>query len=71
MSSFDLYKKHRPKNFLEYYHDALEHKEELSIVRPRIHQSRAAGKGEVCSGKSATGPQTFAKLAQVKSEEFE
>jgi arginine decarboxylase-like protein len=45
MEMYDLYKSMNVKNFLEYYHDALEHKEELSVVRSRLHQPRGARQG--------------------------
>src|SRR6185503_10642675 len=68
----DLYKNINSKNFLEYYHDALEHKEELFTLFDLGYinlEERAKGESlfwEVCDRAN-----NFAKLSQYQSEEFD
>ena len=68
----DLYKNINSKNFLEYYHDALEHKEELFTLFDLGYinlEERAKGESlfwEVCDRAN-----NFAKLSKYQSEEFD
>lgn len=69
---FDLYKSMNSKNFLEYYHDALEHKEELfTLFDLGYINLEQRAKGEVLFWEVCDRASNFAKLAQVKSEEFD
>jgi arginine decarboxylase len=68
----DLYKTMNSKNFLEYYHDALEHKEELFTLFDLgyINLDHRA-KGEVLFWEVCDKANNFAKLAGYESEEFD
>jgi arginine decarboxylase len=68
----DLYKTMNSKNFLEYYHDALEHKEELFTLFDLgyINLDHRA-KGEVLFWEVCDKANNFAKLAGYQSEEFD
>ncbi|MGH9841178.1 MAG: biosynthetic arginine decarboxylase [Blastocatellia bacterium] len=69
---YDLYNAMSAKNFLEYYHDALEHKEELFTLFDLGYISlEDRAKGEVLFWEVCDKANTFAKLTQVKSEEFD
>ena len=68
----DLYKSMTAKNFLEYYHDALEHKEELFTLFDLGYISlEQRAKGEILFWEVCDKANNFAKLAQYKSEEFD
>ncbi len=68
----DLYKTMTAKNFLEYYHDALEHKEELFTLFDLgyINLDHRA-KGEVLFWEVCDKANNYAKLAGYQSEEFD
>ncbi|QQS46240.1 MAG: biosynthetic arginine decarboxylase [Acidobacteriota bacterium] len=69
---YDLYKNMNSKNFLEYYHDALEHKDELfTLFDLGFVNLEERAKGEVLFWEVCGRANNFAKLAQVKSEEFD
>lgn len=69
---YDLYKNMNSKNFLEYYHDALEHKDELfTLFDLGFINLEERAKGEVLFWEVCGKADNFAKLAQVKSEEFD
>jgi arginine decarboxylase len=69
---YDLYSSMTAKNFLEYYHDALEHKEELfTLFDLGFLSLEDRAKGEVLFWEVCDRANTFAKQAQVKSEEFD
>ncbi len=60
------------KNFLEYYHDALEHKEELfTLFDLGFISLEDRAKGEVLFWEVCDKANNFAKLTQIKSEEFD
>jgi arginine decarboxylase len=68
----DLYKSMNAKNFLEYYHDALEHKEELfTLFDLGFINLEERAKGEVLFWEVCDKANNFAKQAQYKSEEFD
>jgi arginine decarboxylase len=68
----DLYASMNAKNFLEYYHDALEHKEELFTLFDLGYISlEDRAKGEVLFWEVCDKANNFAKLTQTKSEEFD
>jgi arginine decarboxylase len=68
----DLYKTMNSKNFLEYYHDALEHKEELFTLFDLGYISlEQRAKGEILFWEVCDKANNYAKLAQYKSEEFD
>lgn len=68
----DLYKSMTAKNFLEYYHDALEHKEELFTLFDLGYISlEQRARGEILFWEVCDKANNFAKLAQYKSEEFD
>ncbi len=69
---YDLYKTMNSKNFLEYYHDALEHKEELfTLFDLGFISLEDRAKGEVLFWEVCDKANNFAKMAQIKSEEFD
>jgi arginine decarboxylase len=69
---YDLYKNMNAKNFLEYYHDALEHKEELfTLFDLGFVSLEERAKGEVLFWEVCDRANNFAKQAQYKSEEFD
>lgn len=69
---YDLYKNMNSKNFLEYYHDALEHKDELfTLFDLGFINLEERAKGEVLFWEVCGRANNFAKLAQVESEEFD
>ncbi|MBX3279529.1 MAG: biosynthetic arginine decarboxylase [Acidobacteria bacterium] len=69
---YDLYKNMNAKNFLEYYHDALEHKEELfTLFDLGFVSLEERAKGEVLFWEVCDKANNFAKQAQYKSEEFD
>lgn len=69
---YDLYKNMNAKNFLEYYHDALEHKEELfTLFDLGFVSLEERAKGEVLFWEVCDRANHFAKQAQYKSEEFD
>jgi arginine decarboxylase len=69
---YDLYKSMTAKNFLEYYHDALEHKEELFTLFDLGYISlEQRARGEILFWEVCDRANNFAKLAQYKSEEFD
>ena len=69
---YDLYSSMTAKNFLEYYHDALEHKEELfTLFDLGFLSLEDRAKGEVLFWEVCDRANNFAKQAQVKSEEFD
>lgn len=69
---YDLYKNMNSKNFLEYYHDALEHKDELfTLFDLGFVNLEERAKGEVLFWEVCGKADNFAKLTQVKSEEFD
>ena len=69
---YDLYNAMSAKNFLEYYHDALEHKEELfTLFDLGFISLEDRAKGEVLFWEVCDKANNFAKLTQVKSEEFD
>ncbi len=68
----DLYKTMNSKNFLEYYHDALEHKEELfTLFDLGYINLEHRAKGEVLFWEVCDKANNFAKLAGYQSEEFD
>jgi len=68
----DLYKNINSKNFLEYYHDALEHKEELfTLFDLGYINLEARAKGESLFWEICDRANNFAKLSQYQSEEFD
>lgn len=68
----DLYQTMNSKNFLEYYHDALEHKEELfTLFDLGYINLEQRAKGEVLFWEVCGKANNFAKQAQYKSEEFD
>jgi arginine decarboxylase len=68
----DLYKTMNSKNFLEYYHDALEHKEELfTLFDLGYINLEQRAKGEVLFWEVCDKANNFAKLAGYQSEEFD
>lgn len=68
----DLYATMTAKNFLEYYHDALEHKEELfTLFDLGFISLEDRAKGEVLFWEVCDKANTFAKHTQIKSEEFD
>jgi arginine decarboxylase len=68
----DLYKTMNSKNFLEYYHDALEHKEELfTLFDLGYINLEHRAKGEVLFWEVCDKANNFAKQAGVQSEEFD
>jgi len=68
----DLYTTMTAKNFLEYYHDALEHKEELfTLFDLGFLSLEDRAKGEVLFWEVCGKANNFAKQTQVKSEEFD
>ena len=68
----DLYKMMTAKNFLEYYHDALEHKEELfTLFDLGFISLEDRAKGEVLFWEVCDKANNFAKMTQIKSEEFD
>ncbi|HEX9002212.1 MAG TPA: biosynthetic arginine decarboxylase [Blastocatellia bacterium] len=69
---YDLYKSMTAKNFLEYYHDALEHKEELfTLFDLGFIGLEDRAKGEILFWEVCDKANNFAKLSQLKSEEFD
>ncbi|HKX31975.1 MAG TPA: biosynthetic arginine decarboxylase [Blastocatellia bacterium] len=69
---YDLYKTMNAKNFLEYYHDALEHKEELfTLFDLGFISLEERAKGETLFWEVCDKANNFAKLSQFKSEEFD
>ncbi|MFN0085430.1 MAG: biosynthetic arginine decarboxylase [Blastocatellia bacterium] len=69
---YDLYNAMTAKNFLEYYHDALEHKEELfTLFDLGFISLDDRAKGEVLFWEVCDKANNFAKQTQVKSEEFD
>jgi arginine decarboxylase len=69
---YDLYKNMNAKNFLEYYHDALEQKEELfTLFDLGFINLEERAKGEVLFWEVCDKANNYAKLAQYKSEEFD
>lgn len=72
MEMYDLYKSMNVKNFLEYYHDALEHKEELfTLFDLGFISLEERAKGEVLFWEICDKANNYAKLSQLKSEEFD
>ncbi len=68
----DLYKTMTSKNYLEYYHDALEHKEELfTLFDLGYINLEQRAKGEVLFWEVCDKANNFAKLVQYQSEEFD
>ncbi|MFN7926396.1 MAG: biosynthetic arginine decarboxylase [Blastocatellia bacterium] len=68
----DLYKTMNAKNFLEYYHDALEHKEELfTLFDLGYINLEQRAKGEVLFWEVCDKANNYANMAQYKSEEFD
>jgi arginine decarboxylase len=68
----DLYKTMNAKNFLEYYHDSLEHKEELfTLFDLGFITLEERAKGETLFWEVCDKANNFAKLSQFKSEEFD
>src|SRR5262245_2387647 len=69
---YDLYKTMNSKNFLEYYHDALEHKEELfTLFDLGFISLEERAKGETLFWEVCDKANNYAKLSQFKSEEFD
>lgn len=69
---YDLYSSMTVKNFLEYYHDALEHKEELfTLFDLGFLSLEDRAKGEVLFWEVCDRANNFAKQTQSKSEEFD
>ncbi|MEO6726940.1 MAG: biosynthetic arginine decarboxylase [Blastocatellia bacterium] len=69
---YDLHKMMTAKNFLEYYHDALEHKEELfTLFDLGFISLEDRAKGEILFWAVCDRANNFAKLTQSKSEEFD
>ncbi len=63
----DLYKTMNAKNFLEYYHDALEHKEELfTLFDLGFITLEERAKGEVLFWEVCDKANNFAKMAQYQ-----
>ncbi|MEY3284088.1 MAG: hypothetical protein RIR86_2101 [Acidobacteriota bacterium] len=68
----DLYRSMNVKNFLEYYHDALEHKEELfTLFDLGFISLEERAMGEVLFWEICDKANNYAKLSQLKSEEFD
>lgn len=68
----DLYTSMTAKNFLEYYHDALEHKEELfTLFDLGFISLEDRAKGEVLFWEVCDRANNYANQVQVKSEEFD
>ncbi len=68
----DLYKNLNAKNFLEYYHDALEQKEELfTLFDLGFINLEERAKGEVLFWEVCGKANNFAMQAGYKSEEFD
>lgn len=68
----DLYLTMNSKNFLEYYHDALEHKEELfTLFDLGFISLEDRAKGEVLFWEVCDRANNFARQTQIKSEEFD
>lgn len=68
----DLYSTMTAKNFLEYYHDALEHKEELfTLFDLGFISLEDRAKGEILFWEVCDKANSFAKHTQIKSEEFD
>ncbi len=69
---YDLYKTMNSKNFLEYYHDALAHKEELfTLFDLGYINLEERAKGEILFWEVCDKANHFAKQAQYQSEEFD
>ncbi len=69
---YDLYKNLNAKNFLEYYHDALEHKDELfTLFDLGFINLEERARGEILFWEVCDKANNFAKLAQHSSEEFD
>jgi arginine decarboxylase len=69
---YDLYTSMTAKNFLEYYHDALEQKEELfTLFDLGFLSLEDRAKGEVLFWEVCDRANNFAKQTQIKSEEFD
>lgn len=69
---YDLYTAMTAKNFLEYYHDALEHKDELfTLFDLGFISLEDRAKGEVLFWEVCDKANNFAKLTQIKAEEFD
>ena len=69
---YDLYKSMTSKNFLEYYHDALEHKEELfTLFDLGFVNLDERAKGEVLFWEVCGKANNFAMQAKYESEEFD
>lgn len=69
---YDLYKTMNAKNFLEYYHDSLEHKEELfTLFDLGFISLEGRAKGETLFWEVCDRANNYAKLSQLKSEEFD
>jgi arginine decarboxylase len=69
---YDLYKNLNAKNFLEYYHDALEHKDELfTLFDLGFINLEERAKGEILFWEICDKANNFAKIAQHSSEEFD
>lgn len=68
---YDLYKSMTSKNFLEYYHDALEHKEELfTLFDLGFVNLEERAKGEVLFWEVCGKANNFAMQSKYESEEF-
>lgn len=68
----DLYQTMNSKNFLEYYHDALEHKEELFTLFDLGYISlEERADGEILFWAVCEKANNFANQSQHKSEEFD
>ncbi len=69
---YDLYKTMNAKNFLEYYHDSLEHKEELfTLFDLGFISLEERAKGETLFWEVCDKANNYAKQSQFKSEEFD
>jgi arginine decarboxylase len=69
---YDLYRTMNAKNFLEYYHDALEHKEELfTLFDLGYINLEHRAKGEVLFWEVCDKANKFAMEKQHQSEEFD
>ncbi len=69
---YDLYNSMTAKNFLEYYHDALEQKEELfTLFDLGFLSLEDRAKGEVLFWEVCDRANNYAKQVKVKSEEFD
>ena len=69
---YDLYRTMNAKNFLEYYHDALEHKEELfTLFDLGYINLEHRAKGEVLFWEVCDKANKFAMDKQHQSEEFD